>query len=75
MANPVMNYAQFMSAFNSSDKNYRKKANVADKGKTGSAKVNQEMATGPVKGAGTPAIKKGTSKHLANIKKKSATSK
>ncbi len=73
MANPVMNYAQFMSAFNSSETKYRKKANVADKGKTGSAKVNQEIAVGPVKGAGTPAIKKVTSKHLASIKKKSAS--
>lgn len=70
MANPVMNYAQFMSAFNSADKNYRKKANVADKGKSGSAKVNQELGVGPVKGAGTPAIKKGTTKHLAQIKNK-----
>lgn len=73
MSNPVMNYAQFMSAFNSADSKYRKKSGKADGGKSGSAKVNQQLADGPVKGAGTPQLKKAVAKNLAGAKKKSAS--
>ena len=72
MKNPVMNYNQFMSVFKNSSKGYSGKANVANKdAKTGS-NVKQELASGPIKGKGTPHIDRLTKQHLTNIKKKSA---
>jgi hypothetical protein len=75
MANPVMNYNQFMSAFKKAESGYRGKANTVNNDKNGSAKIKQELAQGPVKGKGTPQIGKHTSKHLSNIKKKNAAGK
>lgn len=75
MSNPVMNYSQFMSAFKKAESGYRGKANTSEGGKSGTAKVNQELAKGPVKGAGTPELNAQTKKHLANIKAKSASKK
>lgn len=70
MSNPVMNYNQFMSAFKKAAAGYSGKANVADKSATGTAKVKQELAEGPVKGKGTPHIDKYTKEYLSTVKKK-----
>jgi len=43
MANPVMNYNQFMAAFKRAEAGYRGKANVAAHDKNGSARLNQGL--------------------------------
>lgn len=70
MANPVMNYNQFMAAFKKAEAGYRGKANVSANDKTGSAKVNQGLVEGPVKGKGTPHIGKYTKQYLSAAKNK-----
>jgi len=73
MANPVMNYNQFMSTFKKAA--YHGKANIANKDASSHSKLNQGLAKDHIKGTGTPALAKYTKQHLANIKKKSATGK
>lgn len=73
MANPVMNYTQFMAAFKRSEAGYRGKGDIKNDDVNKTAKIDQEMAEGPVKGKGTPQISKFTNKHLSSIKKKSAS--
>ena len=57
MGNPVMNYGQFMAAFKRAEAGYSGKGNVSAKDKSGSAKVNQELAAGPVKGKGNEILR------------------
>lgn len=73
MANPVMNYNQFMSAFKKAEAGYSGKANIKNDDANGTAKVKQEMATGPVKGAGTSHIDKYTKQYLGGVKKKKSS--
>jgi hypothetical protein len=70
MANPVLNYNQFMAAFKKAEAGYRGKANVAAHDRSGSAKVDQELAEGPVKGKGTPHLDKYTKQYMATAKSK-----
>jgi hypothetical protein len=72
--NPVMNYNSFMSAFKSAEGKYSKKANVSNKD-AGDKKINQELATGEVKGSGTAAVSKYTKEHLAIVNKKNIVAK
>jgi hypothetical protein len=73
MSNPVMNYNQFMTAFKKAESGYRGKGNTAANDKGGTAKINQEISAGPVKGKGTPYIDKYTKQYLGSVKKKSAS--
>ena len=75
MSNPVMNYNQFMAAFKRAAAGYSGKGNTAAKDKNGTAKIDQEMAEGPVKGKGTPHIDKYTKQYMGAVKKKSASRK
>jgi len=75
MNNPVMNYNQFMAAFKKAEAGYNGKANIAAHDKNGTAKINQEMAEGPVKGKGTPHLDKYNKEYTAAVKKKSASRK
>ena len=70
MSNPVMNYNQFMSVFKKAA--YRDKANLDNKDAKTTSKIDQEFATKPISGKGTPVLDKYTKQHLAGIKKKSA---
>jgi hypothetical protein len=70
MANPVMNYNQFMAAFKRAEAGYRGKANVGANDKSGSMKINQGLVEGPVKGKGTPHIGKYTKQYMTTAKKK-----
>ncbi len=70
MANPVMNYSQFMAAFKRAEAGYSGKGNVSANDKSGSARLNQELAAGPVKGKGTPQIDKYTKQYMSNVKSK-----
>lgn len=70
MANPVMNYNQFMSAFKKAESGYRGKANILANDRSGSAKVNQGLAQGPVKGKSTPQIGKYTSQYMTTARNK-----
>jgi hypothetical protein len=70
MSNPVMNYNQFMAAFKKAEAGYHGKANVAAHDAKGTAKVKQELATGPVKGKGTAHLSKATNSYLGTVKKK-----
>lgn len=70
MSNPVMNYNQFMSAFKKAAAGYSGKANINNGDATGTAKVKQELAEGPVKGKGTAHIDKYTKQYLSTVKKK-----
>jgi hypothetical protein len=71
MANPVMNYNQFMAAFKKAESGYRGKANVSANDKNGSMKINQGLIEGPVKGKGTPHIDKYTKQYMTTAKNKS----
>jgi hypothetical protein len=73
MANPVMNYNQFMSVFKKAA--YSGKANLANKDAGSNSKINQGLVRDHIKGSGTPTLNKYTKQHLANIKKKSAAGK
>ncbi len=73
MANPVMNYNQFMAVFKKAA--YHGKANIATKDASSHSKINQGLVRDHIKGSGTPALNKYTKQHLANIKKKSAAGK
>ena len=73
MANPVMNYNQFMSVFKKAA--YHGKANLLNKDAGSNSKINQGLVKDHIKGSGTPALNKYTKQHLANIKKKSAARK
>lgn len=75
MANPVMNYNQFMAAFKKAEAGYRGKANVAANDKSGSMKVNQGLVEGPVKGKGTPQLDKYTKQYMTTAKNKSVVGK
>jgi hypothetical protein len=75
MANPVMNYNQFMAAFKRAEAGYRGKANVAANDKNGSARLNQGLVEGPVKGKGTPHIDKYTKSYMTTAKKKNIVGK
>ena len=75
MANPVMNYNQFMAAFKKAETGYRGKANVAANDKSGSMKVNQGLVEGPVKGKGTPQLDKYTKQYMTTAKNKSVVGK
>jgi hypothetical protein len=75
MANPVMNYTQFMAAFKKAETGYRGKANVGANDKTGSMKVNQGLVEGPVKGKGTPQIDKYTKQYMTTAKNKNVVGK
>lgn len=70
MSNPVMNYNQFMAAFNKAAAGYSGKADVKSKEAKGTAKINQALAEGPVKGSGTASIGKATKEYLNTVKKK-----
>ena len=70
MSNPVMNYNQFMSAFKKAVAVYNGKGNIKNDDATGTAKVKQELAEGPVKGKGTSHIDKYTKQYLGTVKKK-----
>jgi len=70
MGNPVMNYSQFMAAFKKAESGYSGKADVAAKDKSGSAKVNQGLVEGPIKGKGTPQIDKYTKQYMSRVKSK-----
>ena len=70
MGNPVMNYGQFMAAFKRAEAGYSGKGNVSANDKSGSAKVNQELAAGPIKGKGTPQLDKYTKQYMSNVKSK-----
>jgi len=74
MSNPVMNYNQFMSAFKKAAAGYSGKGNTKNDDATGTAKVKQELAEGPVKGKGTPHIDKYTKQYLGTVKKKNIVS-
>jgi hypothetical protein len=74
MSNPVMNYNQFMAAFKKAAAGYNGKANITSDDATGTAKVKQELAEGPVKGKGTPHIDKYTKQYLTSVKKKNVVS-
>ena len=65
-----MNYNQFMSAFKKAASGYNGKANIKNDDATGTAKVKQELAEGPVKGKGTPHIDKYTKQYLSTVKNK-----
>jgi hypothetical protein len=71
MANPVMNYNQFMVAFKKAEAGYRGKANVSANDRSGSMKINQGLAEGPVKGKATPQIDKYTKQYMTTAKNKS----
>jgi hypothetical protein len=75
MANPVMNYNQFMSAFKKAEAGYRGKANVAANDRSGSMKINQGLVEGPVKGKGTPQLDKYTKQYMTTAKNKSVVGK
>ena len=75
MANPVMNYNQFMAAFNRAEAGYRGKGNVKANDKSGSMKVNQGLVEGPIKGKGTPQIDKYTKQYLSTAKNKNIVGK
>lgn len=70
MSNPVMNYNQFMSAFKKAAAGYSGKADIKNDDASGTAKIKQEMAEGPVKGKGTSHIDKYTKQYLSTVKKK-----
>lgn len=73
MANPVMNYNQFMAAFKKAESGYSPKANTKNDDAKGTAKIKQEMAEKPISGKGTPQIEKYTKQHLGRVKAKKAT--
>lgn len=75
MGNPVMNYGQFMAAFKKAEAGYSGKANVAANDKSGSAKVNQGLVEGPVKGKGTPQLDKYTKQYMSKVKGKNVVDK
>ena len=75
MSNPVMNYSQFMAAFNKAASGYSGKANVSAPDKKGTAKVKQQLAEGPVKGKGTPQLDKYTKQYMTTAKNKSIVGK
>jgi len=75
MSNPVMNYNQFMSAFKKAASGYSGKADTGNNDATGTQKVKQELAAGPVKGKGTPQIDKYTKQYLNTVKKKNVVGK
>jgi hypothetical protein len=75
MSNPVMNYSQFMAAFNKAAAGYSGKANVSATDKKGTAKVKQQLAEGPVKGKGTPQLDKYTKQYMTTAKNKSIVGK
>jgi hypothetical protein len=64
-----------MAAFKKAESGYRGKANTADGATKGTAKVNQELTEGPVKGKGTPQIDKYTKQYLASAKAKNVVGK
>jgi hypothetical protein len=70
MANPVMNYNEFMSIFKKAA--YRNSGNIANKDAGHKSKINQGMASNPIMGKGTPTLDKYTKQYLANVKKKTA---
>jgi hypothetical protein len=72
MSNPVMNYNQFMAAFKKAATGYSGKGDIVVKDKTGTAKINQEMTNGPVKGKGTSAIDKYTKSYMSAVKSKNS---
>lgn len=75
MKNPVMNYNQFMAAFKKSAAGYSGKADIDNDDANGTAKVDQEMAEGPVKGKGTPQLSAATKKFMSANKGKAGTKK
>ena len=75
MGNPVMNYGQFMAAFKKAEAGYSGKANVSANDKSGSAKVNQGLVEGPVKGKGTPQLDKYTKQYTSKVKGKNVVDK
>jgi len=75
MANPVMNYNQFMAAFKKAEAGYRGKANVAANDRSGSMKINQGLVEGPVKGKGTPQLDKYTKQYMTTAKNKNVVGK
>jgi len=75
MGNPVMNYGQFMAAFKKAESGYNGKANVAANDKSGSAKVNQGLVQGPVKGKGTQQLDKYTKQYMSTVKSKNIVGK
>jgi hypothetical protein len=75
MANPVMNYGQFMAAFKKAESGYRGKANVNANDKSGSMKINQGLVEGPIKGKGTPQIDKYTKQYMSTAKSKNIVGK
>ena len=75
MANPVMNYNQFMVAFKKAEAGYRGKANVSATDRSGSMKINQGLVEGPVKGKATPQIDKYTKQYMTTAKNKSVVGK
>lgn len=70
MKKVCMNYNEFMTAFKGADKNYGKKANVANKDSKTESKTDQDLATGEVKGKATAPISKYTKEHLSTVKSK-----
>jgi hypothetical protein len=75
MGNPVMNYSQFMAAFKKAEAGYSGRANVAANDKSGSAKVNQGLVSGPIKGKSTPQLDKYTKQYLSSVKSKNVVGK
>lgn len=75
MANPVMNYNQFMAAFKKAEAGYRVKANIGANDKSGSMKINQNLAEGPIKRNGTPQIDKYTKAYMTTAKNKNVVNK
>jgi hypothetical protein len=70
MANPVMNYNEFMSMFKKAA--YRGSGNIANKDTGHRSKINQNMASKPIMGKSTPTLDKYTKQYLANVKKKTS---
>lgn len=71
----TMSFNEFMSKFKNAEKGYNSKANTVNKdAKSGNGK-GKDMKIGPVKGSGTPGIKKLTGQHLSNISKKTSVKK
>lgn len=68
MANPVMNYNQFMSKFKGAAAGYTKKADIKNDDAKAVSGEGKETTEGPVKGAGTTQINKYTKEHLAKVK-------
>lgn len=68
MANPVMNYNQFMSKFKSAEAGYSKKANTSNNDAKSVSGEGKETTDGPIKGSGTASLSKFTKEHLAKVK-------